>query len=109
MTPEEIEASIELPEGVLDAVLTEMTRQDVDRGEWVSPRTAQQPDPPWPATSSPIFAYLLQKAAASIAAGMPVRDACIPGSKVELRTTTEVRSTVAVSDEDQRSCRWSLR
>jgi hypothetical protein len=77
MTPEEIEASIELPEGVLDAVLTEMTRQDVDRGEWVSPRTAQQPDPPWPATSSPIFAYLLQKAAASIAAGMPVRDACI--------------------------------
>ena len=77
MTPEEIEASIQLPESVLDAVLTEMTRQDVDRGDWASPRTAHQPDAPWPATSSPIFAYLLLKATASIAAGMPVRDACI--------------------------------
>lgn len=77
MRPDEIEASIELPQSVLDAVVTEMTRQDVDRGDWASPRTALQPDVPWPATSSPIFAYLLLKAAASIAAGMPVREACI--------------------------------
>lgn len=77
MTPDEIEAAIQLPKRVLDAVLTETTRQDVDRGDWPSPRTAQQPDAPWPATNSPIFAYLLQKASASIAAGMPVREACI--------------------------------
>lgn len=77
MTPDEIEVSIELPESVLYAVVTETARQDSDRGDWGSPRAGQQPDAPWPATNSPIFAYLLLKATASIAAGMPVRDACI--------------------------------
>jgi len=77
MTPDEIEASIQLPASVLDAVVAETARQDVDRGDWASLRVAQQPDAPWPATHSPIFAYLLLKATASIAAGMPVRDACI--------------------------------
>lgn len=77
MTPDEIEAAIQLPESLLDAVVTEMTRQDVERGGWASPRTAQQPDAPWPATDSTIFTYLLQKAAASIVAGMPVREACV--------------------------------
>lgn len=43
--------------------------QDMSRGDWDTPRTAQMPDPPWPGPDNPMLAALLHEARRSIADG----------------------------------------
>lgn len=76
-TPDEIEASLTLPPAVVEPVLAMKDAQDEGRGDWPSPRLADQPAPPWPDEDSPILRYLLAKAQASLDAGMDVRTALI--------------------------------
>jgi hypothetical protein len=69
-TPNEIEASLKIPEDLASALLAHVAEQDANRGDWPNPRDADQPQPPWPADDSPVLRYLLHKAEASMAAGM---------------------------------------
>jgi hypothetical protein len=77
MTPDGIEASLVLPDAVIEALLAKKVEQDEGRGDWPSPRAASQPHPPWPDEDSPVLRFLLQKANASIDAGMDVRTAMV--------------------------------
>ncbi|UFN45184.1 hypothetical protein [Nocardioides okcheonensis] len=46
--------------------------QDMKRGEWPTPRTAEMPNPPWPSPNNLMLAALLHDARSSLASGMSV-------------------------------------
>lgn len=65
-----IEASLSLPAEVVDPALEKIEVADAARGGWTSPREARMPDPPWPAHDDPMLWFLIEKANASLDAGM---------------------------------------
>ena len=58
-----------LPE-VVEPTLGYIAAQDAERGDWLDPRDAKQPEAPWPDENNPMLKFLLQKARASLDAGM---------------------------------------
>jgi hypothetical protein len=60
------------PRPIAEACMAEAIRQDQERGDWPSPRNADQPFPPWPQRDSPVLRYLLYKARAQLDAGADV-------------------------------------
>lgn len=76
-TPDEIEASIQIPEHIALPAMKRPEEQAQARGNWPNPRDAQQPEPPWPSENDPILRLLLYKAQASIDAGMDVPSALL--------------------------------
>ena len=75
-SPDEIEASLLLPDDITESIVVYKEDQDTIRGaRWPSPREANQPSPPWPSQDNVMLRYLLIKAEKSIAAGMDRRTA----------------------------------
>lgn len=99
-TPEEIEAALTMPEGLAEAVLAVVARQDADRGDWPSPREAEMPDPPWPDEDSPVLEMLLGKARDSLDAGMDPKVAL-----VQLAVHAWFESGIENYDRGQRDAR----
>lgn len=69
-TPNEIEASLEIPTEIAEPALRRTAEQAEHRGDWPDPREARQPDAPWPAHDDPALRLLMYTAQASIEAGM---------------------------------------
>jgi hypothetical protein len=69
-TPENIEASLEIPAEIAGPAMSKPKEQAAGRGDWSDPREARQPDSPWPDGDDPMLRYLLYKAHASLDAGM---------------------------------------
>lgn len=65
-----IEAGLSLPAEVVEPTLSYIAAQDAERGDWSSPRVAEQPDAPWPAEDNLMLRFRLQRARASLEAGM---------------------------------------
>lgn len=51
--------------------------QDMARGDWPTPRTAQMPDHPWPDPDNPMLAALLHAARKNIAKGADIEAAML--------------------------------
>ena len=64
-----IEATVDLPDGMLDSVMPYIEAQDAARGAWPSPRDSAQPHAPWPTPENPMFQFLVKKAQLTAAGG----------------------------------------
>lgn len=60
-----------------DAAQTYTWEQDMQRGDWPTPRTAPMPLPPWPDPDNPMLAALLSDARKNIGDGMDVEIAML--------------------------------
>jgi anti-sigma factor RsiW len=69
-SPDDIEATLQIPEAIAAGMLAVAADQDQARGDWPSPRKAVQPAAPWPALDNAALRFLIHKAKASLAAGM---------------------------------------
>lgn len=72
-----IEASLRVPEDMAQEIFADIEAQDAVRGDWPSPRDADQPEAPWPSPDSAALRYLIWKATASLEAGMDPRTAIV--------------------------------
>jgi hypothetical protein len=51
-----------------------VSEQDANRGDWGSPRTAEMPNPPWPAQDNPALEYLVNGALSWLDDGRDTRE-----------------------------------
>lgn len=51
-----------------------VSAQDADRGDWSSPRSAEMPNPPWPAPDNPALEYLVGGALSWLDDGRDTRE-----------------------------------
>lgn len=73
-TPDEIEASLHVPDVIAELAGRHRILQEMERGDWPNQRDVLPPDPPWPEATNPILQSLLHRAHAGLEAGMALED-----------------------------------
>ncbi|WP_214319413.1 hypothetical protein [Nonomuraea sediminis] len=60
-----------VPDDIASPMMKYVENQDLQRGDWQSPRAGEMPAPPWPDQDNPTLRFLLWKADQRVRNGMP--------------------------------------